>query len=306
MSTFVQHQTRQELPPEEISPYGYVPTQWICVLFLILFSLSTLIHGGQGLRYKTWFIFPTIFLGGIGEIMGWAGRLWSSNNVSHRTPFMIQICTTVFSPTFVIAANFIIFGRIVGILGSSYSRLRPGLYAIVFLCGDIFSFLIQGVGGGIAASAETHDKIMRGSHIMLAGIAFQLVVLVIYILLSTEFYYRHFNNKPFTNRAGEAEILRGEFDSHMRWMVWALSFSSLVLFIRAIYRTIELEDGWDGRIITTELYFNVLDGAMIVLAMWTFNFFHPGALLSGKHIAQPMGFALSNASASATELMVRK
>ncbi|KAF8653257.1 hypothetical protein AX16_004053 [Volvariella volvacea WC 439] len=232
ISTFLQHQARQEAPQQEHSPYGYVPTQWICILFLVLFGLSTLIHGGQGLRYRTWFVFPTIFLGGIGEILGWAGRLWSNINVSHRIPFMIQISTTVFSPTFIIAANFIIFGRIVSILGSSYSRLRPKLYAIVFLSGDVVSFCIQGAGGGIAAAAETHDAIMRGSHIMLAGIAFQLGVLVIYIFLSAEFYYRYFNNKPFTNRPNEASILRGEFDSRVKWMVGALSFNTLVLFIR--------------------------------------------------------------------------
>ena len=46
-----------------------------------------------------------------------------------------------------------------------------------------------------------------------------------------------------------------------------------------MYRTIELVDGWDGRIISNELYFNVMDGAMIVAAMYCLNFFNPGRLL---------------------------
>jgi hypothetical protein len=71
--------------------------------------------------------------------------------------------------------------------------------------------------------------------------------------------------------------------------------------IRAIYRVIELAGGWDGRVIETEVYFStffpllsiysgahlfihlrsdVLDGAMITLAMFTLNFFHPGCLLA--------------------------
>ena len=60
----------------------------------------------------------------------------------------------------------------------------------------------------------------------------------------------------------------------------------------------ELSDGWRGVIITTQVYFSkstlsvssgvslkgcphldVLDGAMIVLAMYTLNFFHPGRLI---------------------------
>ena len=46
-----------------------------------------------------------------------------------------------------------------------------------------------------------------------------------------------------------------------------------------MYRTIELVDGWEGRIIKNELYFNVMDGAMIVASMYCLNVFHPGLLL---------------------------
>jgi hypothetical protein len=47
----------------------------------------------------------------------------------------------------------------------------------------------------------------------------------------------------------------------------------------SIYRIIELTGGWEGRIIRTEVYFNVLDGATVVLAIFTLNFTHPGLLL---------------------------
>ena len=53
----------------------------------------------------------------------------------------------------------------------------------------------------------------------------------------------------------------------------------LIPQFRSVYRTIELVDGWDGRIIKNELYFNVMDGAMIVAAMFCLNELHPGRLL---------------------------
>lgn len=93
-----------------------------------------------------WFLLPSVVLGGAGEVLGWSGRLWSVLNMQLDTPFMIQsvypplkvctaadglvffrISTTILSPTFILAANFIIFGRIVNLLGDSYSRLRPRL-----------------------------------------------------------------------------------------------------------------------------------------------------------------------------------
>jgi len=62
-------------------------------------------------------------------------------------------------------------------------------------------------------------------------------------------------------------------------MIYGLIFNTTCLFIRAVYRTIELSDGWKGRIISTQLYFNVLDGAMVTMAIYTLNFTHPGFLL---------------------------
>lgn len=62
-------------------------------------------------------------------------------------------------------------------------------------------------------------------------------------------------------------------------MLVGAGITTIWVVIRSIYRTIELADGWTGQIITTQVYFNVLDGAPIVLAMATLNVFHPGWLL---------------------------
>lgn len=53
----------------------------------------------------------------------------------------------------------------------------------------------------------------------------------------------------------------------------------LGVHLSSIYHIIELSTGWHGRIIQTEVYFNVLDGAMVILAIFTMNFAHPGRLL---------------------------
>lgn len=86
----------------------------------------------------------------------------------------------------------------------------------------------------------------------------------------------------------------------------------------AIYRVAELSDGWNGTIISTQVYFSkfsfcvnkakrsnfspldVLDGAMIVLAIYTLNFFHPGFLLretpTERTAYYPMASRSNNAS----------
>jgi hypothetical protein len=55
-----------------------------------------------------------------------------------------------------------------------------------------------------------------------------------------------------------------------------MSIVTLMIYIRCIYRTVELLGGWSGYIITHEVYFACLDGLPMVIALITFNIFHPG------------------------------
>ncbi|TFK69089.1 RTA1-domain-containing protein [Pluteus cervinus] len=259
------------------SPYGYTPTEAICIMFLVLFSLSTVIHAGQATYYRMWWLFPSVILGGIGEMLGWTGRLWNSHNVNLQTPFTIEISTTIVSPTFILAANFVIFGRIIDYLGTGYSRLPARLYSRILVTCDVISLFVQAAGGGIASAATTLDGANRGARIMLAGIVFQFIIITLYVALATEFLVRYIYDNPFTGRTDSSP--RGGMTLRARIMLGALGFNTLCLFIRAIYRIIELSDGWTGRVIHTQVYFNVLDGGMVVLAIYTFNCIHPGMFL---------------------------
>ncbi|KAK0462876.1 RTA1 like protein-domain-containing protein [Desarmillaria tabescens] len=272
--------------------YGYTPTEYVTIIFVALFGGSTFAHTVQSLHYRLWWPFPTIILAGTLEVLGWSGRLWSSFSPTLRTPYMIQIVTTIIGPTPLVAGNFIILGGIISLLGPAYSRLSPKYYSWIFVSCDIISLIVQGAGGGIAASAKDASGATLGGNIMLGGIVFQLVVITCYAILATEFLIRYLQNRPIYARIGSTaarqsevtlpsneQYFRGDLSRKIKLMMIALSFNTLCLYIRAIYRTIELSDGWNGRIITTEVYFNVLDGAMVVLAIYAINFAHPGWLL---------------------------
>ena len=51
--------------------------------------------------------------------------------------------------------------------------------------------------------------------------------------------------------------------------------------VRNFYRAVELAQGWDGYLITHEVYFAVLDGALMVMAVVVFNLFFPSRYVSG-------------------------
>lgn len=262
------------------SLYNYIPTEWICIMFVALFGVSTFIHVCQTFRYRMWWLFPTVVLCGLAECLGWGARLWSSQNPPLLTPYLIQISATIIAPTPLVAANFVILGRIIGKLGSRYSRLSPMWYTIIFCSCDLVSLAIQAFGGATASTALlNHNDPAHGGHIMLGGIGFQLMSITVYATCAAEFFVRFWNDKPVrgSHKFGEGRTAR--IDTQMKIMIIGLTFNTTCLFIRAVYRTIELADGWSGRIISTQLYFNVLDGAMITLAIYTLNFIHPGIFL---------------------------
>ncbi|KAJ7792206.1 RTA1-domain-containing protein, partial [Mycena olivaceomarginata] len=255
--------------------YGYTPQEAVAILFLVLYGISTILHVGQATYFRMWWLFPTAVLCGLGELIGWSGRLWSSISPTANTPFTIQISTTIIAPTPLLAASFMIMSRIVERLGASYSRLTPKWYTIIFLPCDIIALVVQGVGGGMASSAPDLDGANRGANVMLGGIAFQFVAIIVFTVLVLDFTQRYIRDRPV--RAGGPP--RGAFTQHLKIMLSALAFSTTVLTIRSIYRLIELSGGWTGRIIRTEVYFNVLDGGMVTLAIFTLNFVHPGVFL---------------------------
>lgn len=120
---------------------------------------------------------------------------------------------------------------------------------------------------------------------MLGGIVAQMVFILFFIGCGIEFFLRvHFRAParilvvPTTPKFGKLSMR----DMNVKYMIASLCSATVCVLIRAVYRTCELAQGWNGNIITTEVYFNVFDGGMMVLAMYTLNIAHPGFLLSPR------------------------
>ncbi|KAF8601726.1 RTA1-domain-containing protein [Ceratobasidium sp. AG-I] len=146
-------------------------------------------------------------------------------------------------------------------------------------------------GGAMAATADTPDGSKQGSNIMLAGIIVQFVAVILYTILAVEFVIRFSYNRP------ARKIVEEYGQKHTGWataprgmilMLVGLGIATLFMVIRSVYRTIELTDGWNGVIISTEKWFNWFDGMPIVVAMVAFNVFHPGYLLRNVETHPPL------------------
>ncbi|GAA5826277.1 hypothetical protein JCM11251_007237 [Rhodosporidiobolus azoricus] len=252
--------------PYCLDPYGYGkggPSLSLNAAFLAIFALSFLIHTGQIVysRRYWWMLVMPIGLGL--EILGWAARVWSHFDLP-GSGFIIQICVLVIAPTLFSAALYWAGGLVCQHVAPHHSRfLSPKWFKIVFITADVVSLVIQGVGGGLAGSAEDdqENQLQTGSDIMLAGIIVQLVIMVFYSIYMSSWAFFAISE---LRRAG----------TRMQLFVASLGVSSIAIIIRGVYRSIELSQGFHGDLATDEPTI-LLDAIPIVVAVYVLSIFHP-------------------------------
>ncbi|KAH8827548.1 RTA1-domain-containing protein [Flagelloscypha sp. PMI_526] len=252
------------------NPYGYTPTMAICIVYSLLFLFSFFVHIVQAFKHRMIWLFFTTALCAIMETLGWGSRLWSNLDMANNLPFKLQYIMTVVAPTPLLATNFIVLGRIIPLLGIQYSRLSPRWYLRIFLTCDIVALLSQTVG--VVLAVTQHDPSL-GSNIIIAGIAFQAGCITIFSLIAIEFFWRWKTGRPIKK---SSRLEKGTMVRRLKWLSYALAVSTSFILVRAMYRLVELVEGFFGTIARTEWYFNVFEAPPIIIALITWNVVHPG------------------------------
>lgn len=150
--------------------------------------------------------------------------------------------------------------------GRAYSPISPRVYLFVFITIDLISIAIQGTGGGLASSAGGKvppADTAPGTHIIIAGIIIQLVSMSVFVVLW--FYF----------------IWAARALPYSRPLAGTTSFAAALILIRNFYRAVEMSQGFSGYLITHEVYFTVLDGALMALVPISFNIVFPAKYLTG-------------------------
>ncbi|KAK0492333.1 RTA1 like protein-domain-containing protein [Armillaria luteobubalina] len=271
-----------------ISLYGYVPERTACIIFLVFFSTSTALHVCQAATFRQAWIFPTIFMCGVAEIVGWSCRLWSNSDVFLLRSFEVQYFCLIVAPIFLFAANIVIFVRIVQRLGPWYSPLKPRYYLVIFALFMVVAAILMIVGLGIALGAVPRlrlDQVNTGVNVILTGVAIHLAALVSYFFFSGFFFIQHSLDSPSTEAMVSSQgtiIPRAPWDKKVLVLSVVLTLDMLCIFVRTIYRTLELSYGIFGRYMVTERFVVAMDASMMVAAMVLWNFVHPALFMKRR------------------------
>ncbi len=178
----------------------------------------------------------------------------------------MQITTLIIAPTFFSAVLYVVLGLLVKRMGPSSSLLSARMYTIVFGTCDFISLVAQAVGGAMASGAanQAGGDTTSGTHIMVGGIAFQLVTMTFFAVLMFDSGRR---------------VRHMELDRDVKLVLVAMAIAFTMIYVRGVYRTAELAQGWAGFLITHEVYFVVLDAVLMVITVFAFLALDPASLL---------------------------
>lgn len=124
-------------------------------------------------------------------------------------------------------------------------------------------------GGGYQAAGSL-EALEDGSKIIIAGLFVQLFCFGCFIVISVAFHLAI--NKQPTGRSAS--------DIPWRKHLKALYLGSALIMVRSIFRAVEYLQGFNGYLLSHEVYLYVFDALLMIFVMIWFNWVHPAEILS--------------------------
>lgn len=161
--------------------------------------------------------------------------------------------------------------------GKELSRFKPKTYTYIFAVSDFISLVLQGSGGGLAATANSQTDSHRGVNIMIGGLAFQVFSLTVFMLVCADYALRVHRHRtevdPLYYERRQSKMFRGFLAS--------LTVATLAIYVRSIFRVAELQQGFHSHFANNEITFMVLESSMVTIAVLALTALHP-SLVFGR------------------------
>ncbi|POS72068.1 hypothetical protein DHEL01_v209539 [Diaporthe helianthi] len=262
----------------EYSVYAYIPRLIPNVIFVTAFGAVLAAHIIAGLQMKQWWFLGCMVVGCLDEMLGYVGRIMMSQNPWDFKAFMIQVVCVTTAPVFFCAAIYVLLAKTTSTFGQSFLRFNPVFYW-AFILFDIVSLALQAVGG--ALSSVTAGKNHSGVKLALAGLAIQVITLVIFCGLYADYLWRYLKSEQFRQRA----IRRPSFGRRLKRFYAFESLAVVAILVRCVFRLHELKDGYTpaNQVLQKERLFIGLEGVPVILAAFFLYVGHPGLIFSGRN-----------------------
>lgn len=155
--------------------------------------------------------------------------------------FVLNYFFIVTAPVIFAAGIYTVLSALISRLGNMYSFLRPAVILGFFISSDVISTIVQIAGARLVGVKESRRQDpTTANNILLAGLAYRVFAMSIFVLLMSTFQLR----AHLAIKEHGLQVFRLSF-----------SISTLVVYMRTIFRLIETAEGLGGKLSTREVYF---------------------------------------------------
>ncbi|KAJ1645953.1 hypothetical protein J3B02_000843 [Coemansia erecta] len=243
---------------ERIRYFTYMPADVYPEISLGVYFVVGLVLIYQSIRSKAqWWVY-ILAVTAFGESLGYIFR----TVCVYDTTFAMYVLMTLFlllPPNALALVNYKTIAKIIEDSVQAKPNkfwLRPKFVNWFYFSSDVFSIAMQGAGGGMMTTAKGREP---GKKIVLVGLIVQLFFFACY-LFTTFYVWR----KP------EYAVSQGPRDKSpaaaKRKVMLAIVLTTLIIYLRSIYRIAEFADGYGGKIYSAEWAFYVFDTILIFIA----------------------------------------
>jgi hypothetical protein len=243
----------------------------------------------QYLQHRSWFFWAAI-TAIIMLTLGHVCRLVSAIDEGMDLPFLISWLMILLAPSFLAAACYTAFSRVVWFSCPTYALDFKTLWCFprwitsTFVVFDLFSFAIQLIGASQISRQydtdksatrtieESERKALPGRVILILGLVLQMLCFLSFSTISVRYFYISRNWRAFD--LGDMKLWRK--------LSYTINLSSLLIAMRAIYRIMEIPHDREYGLIYLQRHewcFWTFDAVPIFLVLLVFAIWHPGSYL---------------------------
>ncbi|QIW96725.1 hypothetical protein AMS68_002243 [Peltaster fructicola] len=255
--------TKDTCPPSA-SIYGYRASLPASIIFLVIFAISGILH--LAIARRTWFFACVMAIGCAFEVLGYIAKLLLWNDPFSDVGFKISVVCLTLAPAFFSAAIYWTLKHLTLTIDPNLNRFNPSWYTWIFISCDIFSIVLQAIGGGVGAAATSQSQLDVSTGLLITGLSTQVATLLAFGGCAADYGLRVWR--------------RGTSNSIVNFKLFltALAVAYLMILLRCAYRVAELSKGWgsDNTILREQSLFIGLDSVPCALATIVLNIWHPG------------------------------
>ena len=269
--------------------WDFCPSLGASILFIVLFTATTVIHLIQAIFYKKPYCW-VIVVSGLLQAVTYVFRTISIETPSNFPYYATWFVVILVAPLWTNAFAYMVFGRIVWTYTDDHQvwGVKAQYYGFGFVVLDIVAFVVQVYGAVQATGSDApYSQVLQGLHIYLGGIGIQLFFILVFSLFGLRCYL---SLKKGTNGPRQKAAIILLYSQFVVLFLIAVSDPCLdrlatrtwltrVFKLRIVFRIIEYSHGLDSSIPNHEAYQYTLDSLPMLVALVVYNVVHPGRVL---------------------------